>query len=400
MEASLRLTVEASLLPSASRRRRQAGMKREQSESMEAVRWARERLRPRHSRAGSSSTRAPRPTLHSSASSLNCPPSTRFFDFSNSLCLQTLQQAKERVLPRKCGPFYENCYKFLVMYCNYVYSGKIKKIEPDVRSPRMLSRAPSRYVELRSLMRHVCTLPQTLRLAREMCEKAKTIGDPKNQNILNRLCELLERRLAKKEKKEKRNAGLVRVISIRARTHDACTRATHVPTRLMPSPITLLGPLSSLGCGFTFTGGEILMGGCRVHECGPFEAGQVHEERQGPDNRGTEGACPAPPICVGTHACRESHLNGEITSGESCIPSGFTAFEGLDLDLGPWHSTRHFDAALGAQQHVAPTWPEAGKALTPSMFSHCLRDRLLHDHVELVRDVGHALKMRRSAPSG
>ncbi|KOO32406.1 hypothetical protein Ctob_011892, partial [Chrysochromulina tobinii] len=91
----------------------------------------------------------------------------------------TLQQAKERVLPRKCGPFYENCYKFLVMYCNYVYSGKIKKIEPD-----------------------------TLRLAREMCEKAKTIGDPKNQNILNRLCELLERRLAKKEKKEKRNAGL------------------------------------------------------------------------------------------------------------------------------------------------------------------------------------------------
>jgi hypothetical protein len=367
---------------------------------MEAVRWARERLRPRHSRAGSSSTRAPRPTLHSSASSLNCPPSTRFFDFSNSLCLQTLQQAKERVLPRKCGPFYENCYKFLVMYCNYVYTGKIKKIEPDVRSPRTLSRAPSRSVELRSLMRHVCTLPQTLRLAREMCEKAKTIGDPKNQNILNRLCELLERRLAKKEKKEKRNAGLVRVISIRARTHDACTRATHVPTRLMPSPITLLGPLSSLGCGFTFTGGEILMGGCRVHECGPFEAGQVHEERQGPDNRGTEGACPAPPICVGTHACRESHLNGEITSGESCIPSGFTAFEGLDLDLGPWHSTRHFDAALGAQQHVAPTWPEAGKALTPSMFSHCLRDRLLHDHVELVRDVGHALKMRRSAPSG
>jgi len=116
-------------------------MKREQSESMEAVRWARERLRPRHSRAGSSSTRAPRPTLHSSASSLNCPPSTRFFDFSNSLCLQTLQQAKERVLPRKCGPFYENCYKFLVMYCNYVYSGKIKKIEPDVRSPRTLSRA-------------------------------------------------------------------------------------------------------------------------------------------------------------------------------------------------------------------------------------------------------------------
>jgi hypothetical protein len=116
------------------------------------------------------------------------------------------------------------------------------------------------------------------------------------------------------------------------------------------------------------------MGGCPVHECGPFEAGQVHEERQGPDNRGTEGACPAPPICVGTHACRESHLNGEITSGESCIPSGFTASEGLDLDLGPWHSTRYFDAALGAQQHGAPTWPEAGKARTPSMFSHCVID--------------------------
>ena len=138
------------------------------------------------------------------------------------------------MLPQKCGYFCEECYKFLVMYCNYEYSGKIKKIEPDVRSPRTLSRAPSRSVELRSLMRHVCTLPQTLGLAREMCEKAKTIGDPKNQDILNRLCELLERRLAKKKEKDaggtgKRNAGLVRVISIRARTHDARTRATHYP---------------------------------------------------------------------------------------------------------------------------------------------------------------------------
>jgi hypothetical protein len=238
-----------------------------------------------------------------------------------------------------------------------------------------------------------------------MCDKAMTIGDLENQDILNRLCELLKRRLAKKKEKDtggtgKRNAGLVRVISIRARTHDARTRATHVPTRLMTWTLTdhAIGPLSSLGCGYT--GGASLMAGGRVHESGSLEARHIHEERQGPDNRGTEGACPAPPICVGTHACRESHLNGEITSGESCIPSGFTAFEGLDLDLGPWHSTRHFDAALGAQQQVAPTWPEAGKALTPSMFSHCLRDRLLDDHVELVRDVGHALKMRRSAPSG
>jgi hypothetical protein len=101
---------------------------------MEPVRWALERLRPRHSRVGSSSTRAPRPTRHSSASSLNCPPSTLLSDFSNSHCLQTPQQAKGRVLPLKCGSFCEKCYDFLVMYCNYEYKGKIKKIEPDVRS--------------------------------------------------------------------------------------------------------------------------------------------------------------------------------------------------------------------------------------------------------------------------
>ena len=100
-------------------------------------------------------------------------------------------------------------------------------------------------------MRHVCTLPQTLGLAREMCEKAKTISDPENQDILNRLCELLERRLAKKKEKDtggtgKRNAGLVRVILIRARTHDSRTRATHVPTRSMTWTLTdhTFGPLS------------------------------------------------------------------------------------------------------------------------------------------------------------
>ena len=149
-------------------------------------------------------------------------------------------------------------------------------------------------------MRHVCTLPQTLDLAHEMCEKAKTIGDPKNQDILNRLCELLERRLAKKKEKDtggtgKRNAGLVRVISIRARTHDARTRATHVPTRMMTWTLTdhTIGPLSLLGCGYT--GGAALMAGGRVHESGPFEARQVLEERQGPHVQGTEGACPAPP---------------------------------------------------------------------------------------------------------
>jgi hypothetical protein len=116
-----------------------------------------------------------------------------------------------------------------------------------------LVHAPSRSVELRSLVRHVCTLPQTLDLAREMCEKAKTIGDPENQDILNRLCKLLERRLAKKKEKDtggtgKRNAGLVRVISIRARTHDTHTCATHVPTRSMTWTLTnhTSGPLSSL----------------------------------------------------------------------------------------------------------------------------------------------------------
>jgi hypothetical protein len=104
------------------------------------------------------------------------------------------------------------------------------------------------------MMRNVCTLPQTLSLARDMCDKAKTIGDLENQDILNRLCELLKRRLAKKKEKDtggtgKRNAGLVRVISIRARTHDARTRATHVPTRVMTWTLTdhAIGPLSSLG---------------------------------------------------------------------------------------------------------------------------------------------------------
>jgi len=103
-------------------------------------------------------------------------------------------------------------------------------------------------------MRHVCTLLQTLGLAREMCEKAKTIGDPENQDILNRLCELLERRLAKKKEKDtggtgKRNAGLVRVILIRARTHDTRTRVTHVPTRSTTLTLTdhTFGPLSLLG---------------------------------------------------------------------------------------------------------------------------------------------------------
>ena len=50
------------------------------------------------------------------------------------------------MLPLKCGSFCEKCYDFLVMYCNYEYKGKIKKIEPDVRSPRM----------------HPCALPPVL----------------------------------------------------------------------------------------------------------------------------------------------------------------------------------------------------------------------------------------------
>ena len=152
---------------------------------------------------------------------------------------QMPQQAKERVLPRKCGSFCEKCYEFLVMYCNYEYLGKIKKIEPDVRVRR--ARSPSHVgiptVELRSLICHMCTLPQTLNLAREMCEKAKTIGDPENHDILNRLCTLLERRLAKKKEKNnggtgKRNAGLVGVISICARTQDThtCTPSMHPHT--------------------------------------------------------------------------------------------------------------------------------------------------------------------------
>ena len=84
---------------------------------------------------------------------LELPPNTRFFDFSYSLCLQTPRQAKERVLPLKCGSFCEKCYEFLVMYCNYEYPGKIKKIEPDVRSPCTLS----------------CTLPHVLLSSGRWC---------------------------------------------------------------------------------------------------------------------------------------------------------------------------------------------------------------------------------------
>ena len=127
------------------------------AQSMEPVRWARERQRPRHRRAEQSSTRAPRPTRYSSASSLLPAQHALFFYFSYSLCLQTPQQAKERVLPLKCGSFCEKCYDFLVMYCNYEYKGKIKKLEPDVRFRRR-ARSRARYltsVELRSRMRHV-----------------------------------------------------------------------------------------------------------------------------------------------------------------------------------------------------------------------------------------------------
>ena len=97
----------------------------------------------------------------------------------------TAYKTEKRVLPLKCGSFCEKCYEFLVTHCNYEYQGKIKKIEPD-----------------------------TLTLAREMYERTKTtVGDPENQDILNRLCNLLERRLAKKKEKDvggtgKRNAGL------------------------------------------------------------------------------------------------------------------------------------------------------------------------------------------------
>ena len=164
-----------------------------------------------------------------------------------------------------------------------------------------------------------------------MCEKAKTIGDPENQGILNRLCNLLERRLAKKKEKDagvgtgKRNAGLVSVISIHARTHDARTRTTHVPTRSMTWTLTdhNVGPLSSLGLGCGYTGGALLMAGGRVHESGPFEARQVHEERQGPV-RGTEGAwsVPSPSLCVGT--C----MGGDLNRGDQIwgiTPGGFTS---------------------------------------------------------------------------
>ena len=46
---------------------------------------------------------------------------------------------------------------------------------------------------------------------------------------------------------------------------------------------------------------------------------------------------------VWAHAWGESHLNGEITSGESCIPWGFTALRGWTStsDHGTRHGTRH-----------------------------------------------------------
>ena len=106
------------------------------------------------------------------------------------------------------------------------------------------------------------------------------------------------------------------------------------------------------------------MAGGRVHECGPFEARQVHEERQGPDIRGTEGACPAPlPLCGHMHVGNRISTGRSHTSGESCIPGAshmHLIIWGLDLDLGPWHSTQHsiLDTALGTAlgaQHGADT---------------------------------------------
>ena len=65
------------------------------------------------------------------------------------------------------------------------------------------------------------------------------------------------------------------------------------------------------------------MAGGRVHESGPFEARQVHEERQGPV-RGTEGAwsVPSPSLCVGT--C----MGGDLNRGDQIwgiTPGGFTS---------------------------------------------------------------------------
>ena len=84
-----------------------------------------------------------------------------------------------------------------------------------------------------------------------------------------------------------------------------------------------VGPLSSLGLGCGYTGGALLMAGGRVHESGPFEARQVHEERQGPV-RGTEGALsvPSPSLCVGT--C----MGGDLNRGDQIwgiTPGGFTS---------------------------------------------------------------------------
>ena len=49
-------------------------------------------------------------------------------------------------------------------------------------------------------------------------------------------------------------------------------------------PITpLVPPLMSLGCEWLYmTGRATLMAGGQLHESKPFEARQVHEERQGP----------------------------------------------------------------------------------------------------------------------
>ena len=59
---------------------------------------------------------------------------------------------------------------------------------------------------------------------------------------------------------------------------------------------------------------------------------------------------------VWAHACGESHLNGEITSGESCIPWGFTALRGWTStsDHGTRHGTRHL-ARRSALNNMAPT---------------------------------------------
>ena len=225
-----------------------------------------------------------------------------------------------------------------------------------------------------------------------MCNKAKTIGDLENQDILNRLCELLKRRLAKKEEKDtggtgKRNAGLVRVISIRARTHDARTHATYVPTRVMTWTLTdhAIGPLSSLGCGYT--GGASLMAGGRVHESGSLEARHIHEERQGPHDRGTEGACPAPPNPL----CGHMHVGNRISTGRSHLGRSYMGAS-HDLLLLIWElmensQRRRQIASRRRPVAVATTTITLTSALTvpslpspppPSLPPHTLPIRLRH----------------------